>query len=69
MSQKPKLSSDEYVSKLGAQCPFCGGESIVGGEINIDAGCASQEVSCHDCYATWQDVYNLVGYDNAKQGE
>lgn len=27
-----------------------------------DAGTASQEVTCHDCNASWLDLYQLTGY-------
>jgi len=56
------LTSDEYVGKLGLRCPHCHSDSISGGEVNIDAGTATQEVTCDDCDAEWLDVYNLTGY-------
>jgi len=34
-----------------------------GGEVNIHAGYATQEVTCDDCCAEWDDQYKLVGYN------
>jgi transposase-like protein len=65
----PKLNSAEYVAKLGCHCPQCGSEDISGGEVNIDAGTAYQEMSCDSCNATWNDQYDLVGYSNLNKGE
>jgi transposase-like protein len=56
------MTSDEYVGKLDLQCPHCHSTNISGGEVNIDVGTATQEVTCDDCYATWLDVYHLAGY-------
>jgi transcription elongation factor Elf1 len=56
------MTSDEYVGKLGLQCPHCHSTNISGGEVNIDAGTATQEVTCDDCDSEWLDVYNLTGY-------
>ena len=58
------LTPSEYVGKFGLQCPCCTSTDIEGGEVNIDAGTATQEVGCNSCGASWQDVYNLASYDN-----
>jgi transcription elongation factor Elf1 len=56
------MTSDEYVGKLGLQCPHCHSTNISGGEVNIDAGTATQVIVCFDCDSEWLDVYNLAGY-------
>lgn len=51
---------EDYISKGGVLCPYCGSGNIKGGEFNIDAGTASQEVGCDDCDSAWVDVYKLI---------
>ena len=41
------------------RCPYCGKDDIEGGSIEIDAGGASQEVSCLVCDEEWTDQYTL----------
>jgi hypothetical protein len=55
-------TQEMYVDSMGLRCPHCGSEAISGGEINIDAGVASQEVECDECNARWHDLYTLTGY-------
>jgi hypothetical protein len=62
MPEKKPLTDKEYVGKGGLICPYCGSDQITGDEINVDAGHATQEVSCEDCKKEWQDVYRLTGY-------
>ena len=59
---KWKLNNQEYVDADGAACPHCGSFEIVGDEITIGNGEASQEVSCSLCMAEWEDHYLLTGY-------
>ena len=49
----------EYLEAKGTFCPFCKGDDITGGPVEIDDGYALQEVTCVDCHATWQDQYKL----------
>lgn len=55
-------TEEEYVAKAGTQCPSCGSDDMDGGEVNIDAGYASQEIRCLTCDAEWTDTYRLTGY-------
>jgi transposase-like protein len=66
MTRTPRLTEEQYAEKLGCQCPFCKSTNIFGKSSNFDAGTISQDIECDDCSATWQDVYTLTGYDNAK---
>lgn len=56
-------TDEEYVAGGGCHCPACGSLDIEGGEVNIHAGYATQEVTCDDCCAEWDDQYKLVGYN------
>lgn len=51
---------EQYIRSKGITCPFCGGDSIEGGFVEIDAGNAFQEIACNQCGSRWQDVYKLV---------
>lgn len=62
MSQDKPLTTEEYVQKGGTSCPFCGATDITGGPVEIDAGIASQPVSCNECDKEWWDEYALTGY-------
>lgn len=48
-----------YAESNGARCPVCGSPDIEGGPIEIEAGVAWQDVMCHHCNTTWQDIYYL----------
>lgn len=55
-------TQEMYVDSMGLRCPHCGSDDVSGGEIDISAGVASQEVDCGDCFARWYDLYTLTGY-------
>lgn len=40
-------------------CPYCKGDDVQGGFVEIDGKQASQNVLCVDCHAEWRDVYVL----------
>ena len=60
-------AAERYVKKGGVECPFCGSNDIEGGEVAIDAGGATQEVSCLECGESWYDLYALTGYLPARR--
>lgn len=67
MSEKPGfelqfLTDKQYVDSCGSQCPNCHKDTLEGDSWSAEGDCATQEVSCLTCGATWLDVYNLVGY-------
>jgi hypothetical protein len=58
----PSADVAAYLRSGGCRCPFCGNEDIVGEGVEIDAGIASQEVSCSACHRSWHDDYTLTGF-------
>lgn len=63
------LTPIEYAEKSGLRCPVCEGNEIEGGSIQVDAGIAWQGCQCLDCDATWDDMYELVGYRDLEAGK
>ena len=61
------ISSEEYAGKGGIICPKCESTDIVGGSVNIEEGTATQPMSCNGCGAAWDDIYDLVGYENFEE--
>lgn len=61
MSDNP-MPPVEYAEDKGRHCPFCRGTDFRGGSIEVAAGTATQEVTCHDCDKSWIDQYALTGY-------
>lgn len=55
---------EQYAEDNGTRCPCCGGAQLSGGFVEIEAGAASQGISCDDCGAEWTDTYVLTGYRN-----
>ena len=58
--QLSDADTSKYCREGGTKCPFCASDDIEGTQVEIDAGYASQEVSCPNCSASWTDVYQLV---------
>jgi len=52
----------DYITARGARCPYCRCEDIEGSSVEIDAGYASQEITCLNdkCRRSWTDVYRLI---------
>jgi len=51
---------DEYVSKGGIACPFCGAADIESGPLEADGPEATAEVECRQCHRSWTDVFRLA---------
>ena len=49
-----------YIESNGIRCPYCLGESIEGGQVDIEGGSASQEMTCLSCDRSWIDSYTLT---------
>lgn len=66
MTGKEKMmTSDEYFVRGGSLCPNCGSKNMEGtGKSNTDDTWHSEGILCLDCKATWDDIYDLSGYDN-----
>lgn len=60
----PKLTPDQYRDSGGVRCPNCGSENIEGQGVEVDQGSCYQPCGCNDCDAEWNDVYQLLGYDD-----
>ena len=58
----------KYISKSHL-CLNCGSSNIEGGSINIDAGGATQDISCLTCDSTWTDLYKLDDVVNIQISE
>jgi len=57
-----ELTEDQktaYIAASGTRCPICGDPDIEGDHVEIDAGRATQTVSCVGCGADWVDCYVL----------
>lgn len=63
------MTEGAYVEKHGLVCPHCRSDDIEGGPVEIEDDYAFQEVSCSNCNASWNDVYELVGYSNLTDGD
>lgn len=57
------MTQEEYVTKGGTVCPFCGGENLEWHHIESTGGGAFQECWCLECEKEWYDVYGLKGYE------
>ena len=69
MSKKKKpLTDAQYVLNPNI-CPSCRGKEVSGGSIEVDGTQAWQGVSCDCCGATWNDIYQLMGYMELKEKE
>ena len=69
--RKP-LSQDEYVSKQGQACPLCGSADLDRAPACSEpGGVMTAWVGCENCRSTWQETYNLGGFDELtdKRGE
>jgi transcription elongation factor Elf1 len=50
----PKVEQNDYT------CPECNSEDIVGDEVMIESGEASQKCHCSNCDASWWNVYKFA---------
>jgi formate dehydrogenase maturation protein FdhE len=59
------MTDEQYLNNSNI-CPWCKSNDIVAGQIEGDYEQAWQQVHCRLCRKTWNDVYNLVGYEEVK---
>ena len=61
MTEEERLPENiqKYVEGGGDHCPFCGRDTLSGGDRDMDGGIMSQEVTCESCGKEWQDLYKL----------
>lgn len=50
-------------------CPCCGSSNIEAGRVEVDADGAHQPITCHNCYAEYDDNYRLAGYEITSEGK
>ena len=60
-----------YIARRGTRCPFCQCEDIEGSSVEIDAGSASQDITCLNdkCGKSWTDIYQLIDVEELKTEE
>jgi hypothetical protein len=66
------VNEETYIkANKGNKCPnqACQSTDIDGGAVNIDGIYASQEVSCNNCNATWEDTYTLSDFKITEDGD
>lgn len=68
-NDKAPLTDAQYIKKGGGCCPFCRSTNIDGEGVDVGESSASQECTCHDCNASWYDLYNLDGYSVINEPE
>jgi len=58
-----KLTAEQIKTYLAndTKCPYCGSESLNGGERTLALGRASQAMQCDTCGRGWTDEYTLTG--------
>ena len=57
MTPTSKLSLQEYLDCQGTRCPHCGADGPTDGSFTVDGNVARQELFCHACGASWDDVF------------
>jgi cytochrome c5 len=50
-----KKKIKDYVAGDGIRCPHCHSSDLDGGPVEVDAGEATQEVTCNACHEEWID--------------
>jgi mannose-1-phosphate guanylyltransferase len=53
------MTEEEYIQNGAGECPECGSGDIEGDSVDIVMMQATQQVSCINCDAEWEDVYEL----------
>lgn len=63
------LQQENYVASKGQRCPACGSDLInhQGRPLQADGGEAWADIFCFGCSASWQDCYQLVGFNGLNQ--
>ena len=64
-----KKKEKAYVRSGGSKCPECNSDQIEGGHMEIDGPTAWQSITCLDCNATWDDIYQLIGISDFETGK
>jgi hypothetical protein len=49
----------EIKRRYSGDCPLCGSEDIVGGDVDVGCYVTIQECYCNACNAEWEDAYTM----------
>lgn len=60
------MDEKEYVERGGAECPFCYSDSIETGSKSFETTMLFWSMTCLTCGKTWDDRYELVGYESVE---
>lgn len=57
------IDNEAYI-KSPNKCPLkeCRSDDITGSSVEIDGAFATQEVTCNECGAEWEDTYQLASF-------
>jgi hypothetical protein len=62
------LQQENYVSSKGQRCPNCGSDNIsLASPMETDGSEAWGNSYCSGCLASWQDCYQLAGFNGLNQ--
>lgn len=64
-NRKVEITINEYDFTV---CPECKSENISAARFEADSNTAHQPCSCSNCFATWDDLYVLTGYEITSNG-
>ena len=60
----------KYLASGGVRCPNCGSDDIRSTEsVEVTDGGAVQDCECDICFASWTDIYQIVGIANLEVEE
>jgi len=62
LKEKPMKTQKEHIANGGQSCPKCNSDQIEGSEVTIDTGKTYQEMTCLECNAQWEDIYDLTSF-------
>ena len=65
-----KTAVQQYLANGGVRCPNCGSDDISSTEsVEVTDGGAVQDCECDICFASWTDIYQIVGIANLEVEE
>jgi len=60
------LSPEGYAATGGSVCPQCGSPDLTHGPLCLDGSGAVMPVACLTCQARWNAIFELMGYEDAR---
>lgn len=58
--RRQKDAFRRYIRNRGRTCPFCSGQNLEGGSVDIQGSSATQRVWCSFCHEEWIATYTLA---------